>query len=236
MRHIIIDERISEKCERSLMKMGFNPIKLPRDPSLGDAVCSHPDTVVFYNSKEMITTADYCDVAPYLFSDIREYAPDIKIHFTSDVRSSVYPQDCIMNALVIGDKLFCKTDSVSEAILDLAKRNNYKIINVNQGYPACSTLVFGNTAITADRGMAKTLSDEDIDVLLIQEGHIALPPHKYGFIGGSAGVYDNKVLFFGDLLLHPDGEAILNKINGAGYEAVCLSDEPLADFGGFILL
>ena len=218
------------------MKMGFNLIKLPKDPSLGDAVCSHPDTVVFYNNKEMITTADYCDVAPYVFSDIREYVPDIKIHFTSDTRRSVYPHDCIMNALVIGDRLFCKTDSVSEAILSLAKRNNYKIINVNQGYPACSTLAFGNTAITADRGMAKTLSDEDIDVLLIQEGHIALPPHKYGFIGGSAGVYDNKVLFFGDLLLHPDGEAIRSRINKAGYEVVCLSDEPLADFGSFIIL
>ena len=234
MNHIIVDERISEKCERSLLIKGFNLIKLPKDKDLGEAVCSHPDTVMFCYDNEIITTADYCDMAAYIFSDLREFLPEIKITFTADKRSNRYPQDCIMNALVIGKKIFCKTDSVSDAIIDFAKRRGYEIIHVNQGYPACTTLAFGNNAITADRGMAKILSAEGINVSLIRDGHILLPPHKYGFIGGAAGVYKDKVYFFGDLRYHPDGEFIACIIRKAGFEVVCLCDEPLSDFGGFI--
>lgn len=218
------------------MKRGFNLIKLPPDKNLGEAVSSHPDTVMFYSDNEIITTAEYCDEAAYIFSDLREILPDIKISFTADRRSSVYPKDCVMNALVVSNKIFCKRESVSEAIIDFAKRHRYEIINVNQGYPACSTLSFGNNAITADRGMAKTLSEAGVDVLLIEEGHIALPPHKYGFIGGAAGVHNNTVYFFGDLGSHPDEKLIAERICGAGFEVVSLSDEPLADFGGFIAL
>ena len=200
MKYIIVDERISEKCERGLRIAGFHIIKLPADNDLGEAVRSHPDTVMFCCDGEIITTADYCDKASYIFSDIREFSPEVKIHFTSDRRGKTYPQDCIMNALVIGNKIFCKNDSVSTSIIDFATRRKYKIINVKQGYPACSTLAFGNNAITADSGMAKILCDEGINVTLIKEGHISLPPHKYGFIGGAAGVYGNVVYFFGNII------------------------------------
>lgn len=236
MKSIIVDERISEKCERSLLIKGFNLIKLPADCDLGEAVSSHPDTVMFFSGNRIITTADYCDKAAYIFADIREFAPNVKITFTSDKRCSLYPKDCIMNALVIGDRIFCKKDNVSKAILDYAKSEGYKIIGVNQGYPACSTLAFGNNAITADRGMAKTLSDEGIDVLLINEGHISLPPYSYGFIGGAGGVYNNVVYFFGNLDLHPDASAIGEFIRSKGFSYFSLSDEPLSDFGGFFAL
>ena len=65
MKSILVDERISEKCERSLMKEGFCIIKLPADPDLGVAVASHPDTLIFRIENDLITTADYCDRASY---------------------------------------------------------------------------------------------------------------------------------------------------------------------------
>ena len=236
MKILIVDSRISEKCERALEKEGFFLIKLPPDPNLGEAVASHPDTVMFYSDGEIITTAEYCDAASYVFGDIREYATMVKIVFTGDRRSSKYPDDCIMNALVIGKRLFCKTDTVSSSIIDFANQNGYGVINTNQGYPACSVLAFGESAITADKGIADVLKKNGVNVTLISEGGISLPPYEYGFIGGASGVEENKIYFFGNLDLHPDCKTIRDAIESEGYSAISLSDEPLADLGGFILL
>nr|MBE6544826.1 hypothetical protein [Oscillospiraceae bacterium] len=236
MEFIIVDERISEKCERSLLKEGFTLFKLPPDPDLGEAVRSHPDTALFYSAGELITTADYCNAAPYFFSDLRNFCPNVRITFTSDRRSAKYPEDCSMNALLIGSRLFCKSESISDTIKTLAEGWSYEICPVNQGYPACTVLAFGNRAITADRGMARALADKGIEVTLIRDGHIALPPHEYGFIGGASGVYGNKVYFFGDLMSHPDGETIREAILSEGFTPISLSDEPLRDLGGIIFL
>lgn len=236
MRILIVDGRIPEKCERALIKEGFFLIKLPPDPDLGAAVASHPDTALFFSGGEIITTADYCDAAAYVFSDIREMRPDVKISFTADRREAAYPKDCIMNALVIGNRIFCKADTASETIRDFAKRRGYRIIHTNQGYPACSTLTFGNSAITADKGLAELLKSSGVNVTLISAGGISLPPYEYGFIGGASGVYNNKVYFFGDISTHPDGDKICDAIRNEGYIPVSLCDGGLRDLGGFIAL
>lgn len=236
MKILIVDSRITEKCERSLEGYGFYLIKLPADSTLGEAVRSHPDTVMFYSDGEIITTAEYCDDAAYIFSDIREYAPNVKISFTDDRRSDKYPHDCVMNALVIGNKIFCKTDTASASIKDFATRHGYTVIHTNQGYPSCSVLAFGNSAITADAGLASVLKNNGVKVTLINQGGISLPPHEYGFIGGASGVVDNKIYFFGNLDSHPDVKAIREAILSEGYLPVSLSDEELSDFGGIIAL
>ena len=237
MKAVIVDERISDECARGLMMRGFMPIRLPRDPNLGEAVASHPDTVLFRLGDEIFTTADYCDSAAYVFSDIREYAPHIKINFTSDVRGAKYPEDCCMNALVMGKRIFARTDTLSDGIKRAAAEKGYDLIHTKQGYPACTVLAIDeNHAITADRGMAGVLQDHGIEVTVIREGHISLPPHEYGFIGGGCGVADGKVYFFGDLRSHPDAAVIETSIKDAGFEAVSLSKEPLRDLGGMIFL
>ena len=236
MKILIVDNRITEKCERTLIKEGFYLIKLPADTSLGEAVASHPDTVMFYADGEIITTADYCDRAAYIFSDLRELVPNIRISFTDDKRSNRYPEDCVMNALVIGRRIFCKSDSVSSAIINFAKRKGYEVIHTNQGYPACSVLAFGKSAITADKGIGEVLKKSDVNVTLINEGGISLPPYEYGFIGGASGVVGRKIYFFGCLERHPDCERIRAAIESEGFIPVSLSDEALSDFGGIISL
>ena len=236
MKLLIVDSRISAKCERGLMLEGYTLLKLAPDRDLGEAICSHPDSVLFYLDGELVTTADYCDCAPYIFSDVREMCPEIKIHFTSDVRRPSYPYDCILNALVIGKRIFCKSDSVSPKIKEMADRLGYEICHTNQGYPACTVLAFGNNAITADKGLARLMESEGIKVTLIGNGGISLSPHEYGFIGGASGVVGDKVYFFGDLLSHPDGQLIGDKLREAGFTPISLSDEPLRDLGGIIAL
>ena len=219
------------------MLRGFYPILLPRDPSLGEAVGSHPDTVLFKLCDEIFTTADYCDSAIYVFSDIREYARHIKLNFTSDTRGSKYPEDCKMNALRLGNKIFARLDVLSPAIIKAAEAGGFELINTKQGYPACTVLALDDShAITADKGMAEVLTKNGIHVTVIREGHVALPPHEFGFIGGASGVCEKSVYFFGDLDTHPDASVIRDAIAQVGFSAISLSDEPLRDLGGMVFL
>ena len=236
MKILIVDNKITEKCERALLKRGFTLLKLPSHKKLSKAICSHPDTLIFCKDGRLITSADYCDEAPWIFSDLREYAPELKISFSADSLGEKYPSDCLFNALTVKNKLFAKTDSLCSMVIDFAKEQGYDICHVKQGYPACSVLAFGNNAITADKGLGKLMENAGISVTYITPGGISLPPHEYGFIGGASGVVGRKIYFFGNILNHPDGEIICRTIHDAGYTPISLSDEPLTDFGGIISL
>ena len=132
MKTVIVDERISKELLRSLLILGFSPILLPKFPMLNEAVCSHPDTLFFRDKNEIYVSADYCEYAPYVLSDLRERHPNIKVNFTSDILLAEYPCDCAFNALLLGNKLFCRLKSISDSVCEHAKKNSYKIINTNQ--------------------------------------------------------------------------------------------------------
>ena len=225
----IVDERISEKMKRRL-QFFTEVITLPKSCDLGDAVCSHPDMLMFTHKNRIITNADYCEAHPWIFSDIREYA-NCEFTVTSEKFEKKYPHDAIFNALVVDNYIFYKEDSVSYAVKEYAMKVGLTPVGVNQGYPACTTLAFAKSAITADPGMAKALSSVGIKVTLIRNGDISLPPYEYGFIGGAAGVYKNTVYFLGDITRHRDFEIIERAIRDEGFDYCSLSDEPLSDLG-----
>jgi hypothetical protein len=85
-------------------------------------------------------------------------------------------------------------------------------------------------------GIANKLRNLGVNVLLIEPGHISLPPYEYGFIGGASGVCGDKVYFLGNIKLHPDGERMEKFIRDAGLIPVNLSDEPLVDLGGLMFI
>ena len=234
MKIAIVDERISQKCERGLLLRGFRVIKMPAEENLGEAVKSHPDMLMFKHKKRIITSAEYCEKFPYVFTDIREFSSDTEFTFSDESFERDYPRDAIFNALTVGDAIFLKRDTVSRALLSYAEREGLKIYGVRQGYPACTVLAFGGSAVTSDRGMARALADAGISVTVISEGDISLPPHEYGFIGGCAGVYGETVYFLGDIKGHRDSDKIIHAIEREGYSCVCLSDEPLTDLGRII--
>ena len=236
MKCAIVDERISEKCKRALLIRGFYIIKLPAAKNLGEAVKSHPDMIMFRHGNRIITSAEYCEDYSYIFSDLREYSEGTSFTFTADEMEKEYPKDAVFNALVIGERLFAKCDTVSPAVLEYARSSGLETVHVNQGYPACTTLAFGGSAITADRGMARTLKESGIRVTEISNGGISLPPYEYGFIGGASGVFGNTVYFLGNIDTHPDSELIKYAIRYEGYDYISLSDEPLADLGRIIFL
>lgn len=235
MRIAITDERISEKCERGLMLRGFRVLKMPRYPALSAPMAAHPDMVMFTHNKRIITTADYCEIADFTFFELSSMVSGISFTVTADRVGREYPADCIFNALVIGDRIFLKTDTASLAVVEYARRAGLKIVSVKQGYPACTVLPLGErAAVTADRGMAEAMRGEGIEVTLIEDGGIILPPYEYGFIGGASGNYGKTIYFLGDIHTHPSADRIIRAAAEKGFSCESLSDEPLSDLGGIV--
>ena len=235
----LTDCRISEEAVRALTLRGYSVLTLPPFTALSPAVASHTDMLLCHLGNEVISVADYCDVAAYLFTDLVEMlgGSGIRVAFTADSLSHEYPEDCRLNVLVMGEHIFLKADSVSPYIIERAESLGLSVVNVKQGYPACTVLGLDAWhAITADGGMARAMREVGITVCEISDGGILLPPYEYGFIGGCAGVHGGRVYFSGDVKSHPDRDKILAFCRECGYEAVSLSRGPLLDVGGIVFI
>ena len=233
----ILDSRIAPEEERLLTLRGFRVITLPAFSRLSEAVASHPDMLIAKVGNEYVSYADYSEEASYVFSDLSLllHGTGARFHLTSDEVGAEYPRDVGLNALLMGNKLFCRVASASKALIEQAKAHGLKIIDVKQGYPACTVLKLSDkAAITADCGMAKALTKEGIHVTLIDEGHITLPPYEHGFIGGAGEVCRNQLYFFGDPSTHPDFKKIKAAAESEGLTIVPLSNGTLRDLGGII--
>lgn len=149
-----------------------------------------------------------------------------------------YPRNVSLNAALVGDKLFCKESTLAKEVKEYCLQNGISIVNVNQGYAKCSTLIIDDNAIiTSDPSIYKAAIAENVDVLLISQGNIVLDENNYGFIGGASGVIGEKVLFFGDLDMHPDRELIKEFIEKYNKQVISLiNGVKLCDIGGFVLI
>ena len=235
----IVDTRISYDAHRKLMISGYRVLTLPPFSKLSEAVASHPDMLIKKIGNEYISYADYCEEASYVFSDLSLLCrgTGVRFTFTADEVAPTYPGDVGLNALEIGGKLFCRTDSASELMLRSAKAQGLEIVNVKQGYPACTVLKLNEeAAITSDKGMARVLEEHGIRVTVIEPGDISLPPHEYGFIGGAGEVDGDRLYLFGDPSTHRDGEKIVKAAEAEGLRVIALSSAPLCDLGGILFV
>ena len=236
MKKIIVDKRISDELKEALRSLGLQLIYLEGYSRLGGAIASHPDTLLFKYKDRIFYPEGYEREHPEVLKEIREAAKSARLAPLPDDLSSVYPEDTRYNVLVAGGELFLKKTSAAGDILGLEESEGVRINPVKQGYPACSTLSLGNSAVTADRGLSAELEKRGISVTLIRPGHISLPPYEYGFIGGASFVLESFVYFFGDFKLHPDAELIEKAIRDAGLVPISLSHAPLVDLGGAVVI
>ncbi len=229
----LVDERIDEECAGRLVAEGFSVFRLPCADGLDSAIASHTDILTFKLKDKIFFSKRYFD------SKLRDGfpLPLTSIILTEECQKNSYPKDAIFNGLLMGNRLFCKTDSFSREILGYADSLGIDIIHVNQGYPACTVLkISDDAAITADRGMEKALLNAGISVLRIDEGGVSLPPYEYGFIGGAGAAFCETVYFFGDLTSHPCSEIIASFIEANGKKVRSLSKGRLQDLGGIIFI
>ena len=232
----LIDCRASKISHTSLQKCGFDTFLIPPSPLLQAGVASHTDMLIFIGFGRLFCHASYYESNKDLIEYIAQKG-NLNLSLSDEEWSHNYPHDVLFNACLVGNKLICNKKTVSKNILRTAFENNCLIIDVPQGYTKCSICVVSDNAIiTADRSIAKACQNSSMDVLLISEGHIYLPPYSFGFIGGTSGLCGDTVFFCGSLEKHPDATKIKAFCQKYGKQTFSLSDDTLLDIGSILFI
>ncbi|MGH4124876.1 MAG: DUF6873 family GME fold protein [Clostridium sp.] len=226
MKNIIVDFRIHKEESEYLISRGYNLLICPPSNLLYDAVSGHPDMLMHILGHSIMVHKDM-DNKFIRELDLLNY----KVYKSNSTLQIKYPYNISLNALCIGNLFVHSTNYTDTNLLSLFKSK--KIINVKQGYTKCSTCIVNNHAIiTSDVSIAKALSFEKIDVLLVPPGDILLPGLNYGFVGGATGLIEDNVLaFYGHLDNYLYGKEVLKFLNKHKVEPAFLRNGKLVDRG-----
>lgn len=204
-------------------------------------------STLFEYSIEFCEKCDYFDGSVASHADMNFLCIRNKLFTISDAFGNhskndeklKYPNDVKLNAYCVGDDFLCKTDSVYSGALEYAKNAGMNIIHVNQGYLKCNLVVVNEAekaVITEDKGIAKILTANGYDVLLLNTHAVKLEPYEHGFIGGASGNIDGKIVFTGKIENHPEFNVIKVFLDKHNAEYVSLSDDALYDYGSVLLI
>ena len=210
---------------------GIEAVSLPPYNKLDLPVQCHADMLFCVLDNKIFCYEEYVhlyDLLPTLAGQGYE------VNFVEKGCDTKYPDDISLNVLVMGKTIFCNKAYTAQEILEHASENGYTVVNVKQGYAACSTLVLDeNTAITADRGVCDAIKRQGKECLLVDGDDITLSGYSCGFFGGASGVIGNNVYFFGDISGLKSGNEILDFLHRKNRAVFSISSGRVCDFGGF---
>ena len=223
-------KKIFVSCElpssaKSILSKYGSIVELPAHPDMPDAISSHPDALMTKIRDRLFVIGNYD-------FDINSVPCAV---FTSERPKPVYPYDTLVNCFTIGNILF-SGKNISKDILMYAKECKMEHVLLNQGYSKCSTLVYKDSVISTDKGIADKAKNCGIDSLLITPGYIGIKEYDYGFIGGASCVIDDDVIFFGDIRKHPDSEKIIAFLKDIGANIIYDEKCDLFDYGGIVVI
>ena len=231
MAFAIVDFRMPDNIKNALENEGFSVLSMPPFLRLSEPVSSHPDMLMLLHGSTVYTYKEYRQIAKREFDILEKNG--IQIICEDMTPSPDYPKDIAFNCFFLGDKAFGRADSLAPCVHKIADR----LINVRQGYSACSTVVLDSShIITEDKSIADAAEREGVSICLIDRGGVALSPYEYGFIGGASGVFGKTVYFTGSIEAHTCYERIKNFITEAGMRALSLSNALLYDFGKILFV
>lgn len=192
---IIVDARFTDIANKH-WGMKYEIIPSFCCENLQSPVNSHPDMTI-------TPVGDIFVCCPESYEYYRGFLGEKVIKGKSPL-SPHYPYDVAYNVLIYKDMAFSYTNATDVVIKEELKKQNIKLINVNQGYAKCSACVCNEGIITADESIYKACCKFGIKTLKITPGNVNLPGYDYGFIGGASGNIGGVLSFFGDVSRHPD--------------------------------
>lgn len=233
VKYAIVDGRISDEIECSLLKRGVKLIKTPRYPHLYEAISFHPDILIHHISKDCIVHVPGLD-KDFLY-ELSELG--FKLIEGHTILKGKYPLNIAYNVARVGNFAFHNfkyTDAILKRELEKA---GVDLVDVKQGYAKCSVSVIdAGSIITADTGIAKAAESKGIEALLISpEKDIVLPGLDYGFLGGSTGLIGKDVwAVTGDLDKLESASDICSFLSSKNVQPVSLSAGHTVDIGSII--
>lgn len=219
MQNLIIDSRIRD-VEYNYLSKFFNVIKLPLSNDVYEEISGHCD--IFYTKiNNQVIVAPNAEIMEQQFIMGQEKV------------GNEYPKDVLYNVCQIGNKV------IGSKYTDKSIKPD---IIAKQGYVKCSIAVTSdNSCITSDKGIAKVLESNNIDVLYIEENNInllkkdATASTMKGFIGGASFIFDNKFVLFGDSNNLSNKDKLIQHLDKYNLELVDFKGLDIYDYGGGIV-
>lgn len=225
----IVDKRASDTVKRNLEKQVDGIFEFYSNEITYNAISGHPDIFMFQDMESLI-------LAPNAPVELINFLNNNKIAFdfgTLPVGKTL-KESVLYNCLSTDQFMFCKQSSSDKSIQELCKTKIQ--LSIPQAYVRCSMCAVGNSFVTSDKGIVKVLEKNNLNFIYFDPSEIKIIDHKNGFIGGTMGVLNNKVLFLGNILKHKDGKALEKFINQLNKEIICLGNDYLYDGGGIFFV
>lgn len=235
MKKVIIDNRMRSEEKNKLESLGYKIIELNSSESVYQEISSHTDIFCTKIRNNLI-------VEPSQYQLIKNNIQrDTNIIKGKTKLKNTYPEDVGYNVCIIGSYAIHNFKYTDKRVKKILEKENYNLINVNQGYTKCSIAVIDDRSlITADKGLYKELMKYNFDILflnyklnikLINEDKFST---MNGFIGGAISRIGNNVFISGDLNKIDKNNQIKNFIKKRDLNIISLSDLDVIDYGGII--
>ena len=213
---------------------GARVITPPSIDVLVPSMRRHADLgIVIVSEKKAVCPPETC---AYYKEALDGYGFEIK-EGKSSIGSN-YPKDSAYNVGIVGKKCFFNKDVCDEYLYEILISEGYEIIEVKQGYAKCSICpVDENSFITGDTRIARKGEEQGMDVLLIENDGIILPPYENGFWGGCCGLGGNNTLLVnGDIDKIPAGSKIREFLDRKNIKIKQIKEGEIVDIGTIIPL
>lgn len=243
----IVDFRMRKVEKEYIRSLGYEIIDNKYNSNVYDEISSHVDIHYLKISDTLIISKS----TPVIMDKNLE-AIDYELGYT-EVENN-YPLDIPYNVCLIGNKAIHNFKYTDKKVLEILDKYLYNRVNVEQGYTKCSIAVIeDNSCITSDKGIAKTLIDKGIDVLLVDEPNIKLlkrtdrnitqqdkmsfeNSEMHGFIGGAMVRIKDNIVVFGDFDRLVSSKRIREFIEKKRLNIVDFKGLDIIDYGGICLI
>jgi len=240
IKYAVVDFRMRKIEKEYIKSLGYEIIENGFNLNTYDEISAHTDIY-------------YLKVGDMVFSSPEKKGalPFNTVSCTTHIGSK-YPEDVPYNVCIVGKNAvhnFKYTDNIIKFYL---QRHDYNLIQVEQGYSNCSTVVLDdNSCITSDIGIAKALMDAGIDTLFVNEPDIKLKRRintafkedscmrfensdMQGFIGGAMTRIGDTVIVFGDIENLVNSNKIRKFIEKKGLKLHWFEGLDVVDYGGVL--
>ncbi|QSX07124.1 hypothetical protein JYG23_07210 [Sedimentibacter sp. zth1] len=233
-RFAFVDYRADKKIFQYIKKYDIEPIKTIKCEELLEPINGHPDMVIHPIDYETIVVAP--NVYDY-YNDVLKNS-GIKVIKGGKTLSRNYPNDIAYNVARIGNYAIHNLKYTDKVLKYYLQKSGVSFVHVNQGYSKCSTACISDyKAITSDITIYNTILSLGIQCIYINPRNIILDGFNYGFIGGSMGLINDKILMLtGKLKNLEDSELLKNFVKDSKIKIEVSTDNNLVDLGTIIVI
>lgn len=229
MRYIIANDKLPERAKMNLSAMG-EVLWFQTNEITYEAISGHPD-VFMTKIKDTLVVAPN---TPDIFVDTL-LSKGIHFQFGKFPVGEKYPETSHYNAMI--DNTFILHNVKFTDPIILLNTEGLKKIKVKQGYCQCNCLSLnGKAYVCSDRGIEKSLKEIGANVLYVNPLDIVLDGFLHGFVGGTAGICDDTIVFAGSLNQMICGDQLRKFVLDFGFKIVELYEGPLVDIGGLLFI